>query len=37
VFTEAFSQTVHDDLVIALALAVWGAENPLRRPTVRII
>lgn len=32
VATEAFSQGVHDDLVIAAALGLWGWEHPLRAP-----
>ena len=34
---EAFTSAVHDDLVIATALACWGAEHPIERPKLRML
>ena len=34
---EAFSEQVHDDLVVATAIACWAADNPMRRATNRFI
>lgn len=34
---EAWSAGVHDDTVLALALAVWGAERPLRVPRLHML
>jgi hypothetical protein len=34
---EAFSEQVHDDLVVAAAIACWAADNPARRATNRFI
>jgi hypothetical protein len=34
---EAWSAGVHDDTVLALALAVWGGEHPVYRPRLHMI
>jgi hypothetical protein len=34
---EAFTSAVHDDLVIATALACWGAEHPAERARIRML
>ena len=34
---EAWSESTHDDMVLAAMLAIWGGEHPLRRAFTRFI
>jgi hypothetical protein len=33
---EAWRVSVHDDLVLATAICIWGAENPVSKPTLHL-